>query len=594
VLGIIVLDVAATTTEATRLEIVPNRKTVLIFTASVGAGHEATGREIADELRQDGHTVVIDDGLHAMGKVTSYLMVDFYAWQLKHAPWLYDAIFRCTSTRTVSRGARWFTGKRHGGHVLDLIEQARPDIVISTYPLVTAALGSLIRAGRVRQPVIATISDFGAHPMWMTPEADLHLVPAQCSADLVAREGGRARVVAFPINPQFRTKIDRAEARARLGLSLDALIPLIVGGAWGVGDLEGAAACAVEAGASPVIVTGRNDALRERLEARYGDHPGVRIHGWTAEMPALMAAADCLVQNAGGVTCLEAMEVGLPIVIYRALPGHGRMNARLMTEAGAALSVDSAGQFRALLLRAGRGDAAALPVPRRETRRGATTMILGTKAAPRRAPVERKPVSRPAVFALTLAFLFWMLFSTWPVTLASDRVALPVGSTTPAGSAAVVVRTYDAPTAAALERYIEANHLPVALFVTSSSAKGLTPTASITLGITEEPKSSRLPHPLRAWEEPRDTSEAITALTGADPIYFLPRKGNPDTIDFALKPSDTVIVWPSNVDSASVLQGILLVETDDLSPDQAVAALAAEVAGVRAAGHVCVPLDAAS
>ena len=570
----------------------PNRKRVLIFTASVGAGHEATGREIAAELMSAGHTVVINDGLHAMGRVTSYLMVDFYAWQLEHAPWLYDAIFRCTSTRPVSKGARWFTGKRHGQHVLDLVDDAQPDIVISTYPLVTAALGRLIHDGRVRQPVIATISDFGAHPMWMTPEADLHLVPAQCSADLVAREGGRVRVANFPINQRFRVKLDRTEARTQLHLPQDAVVPLIVGGAWGVGDLDGAAQCAVDAGACPVIVCGRNEAIRKRLQARFGDDPTVKIFGWTAEMPALMAAADCLVQNAGGVTCLEAMEVGLPIVIYRSLPGHGRMNARMMASSGAAVRVDTPDQFRALLARAATGDPAALPAPRRDPGCRATATILETKAAPRRPPVEHKPIPRPVAFTLALSFLFWMLFSTWPVALALDHVPVPVGSDTPSGSAAVVVRAYDPATARALEAYIAANDLPVALFVTNDSAKGLAPTTSITLGITEEPKNSRIPHPLRAWEEPRDTQSTINDLTGADPVYFLPRKGNPDTIDFALKPRSTVIVWPSNVDSNSVSQGVLLVETDELTPAQAVSALAAELSGVKAAGLTVVTLDA--
>jgi UDP-N-acetylglucosamine:LPS N-acetylglucosamine transferase len=570
---------------------------VLIFTASVGAGHEATGRELAEELRAAGHVVIIDDGLQAMGKLTSFLMVDFYAWQLEHAPWLYDAIFRCSSTRPASKTARWFTGKRHGRHVLKLIEQAQPDVIISTYPLVTAALGRLIRAGRVHQPVIATISDFGAHPMWMTPEADLHLVPAQCSADLVAREGGRVRVTTFPINPQFRGLPCRSEARARLGLPAGAVIPLIVGGAWGVGDLEGAAECAVNAGASPVIVAGRNEPLKQRLDARFGDNPNVRVLGWTAEMPALMAAADCLVQNAGGVTCLEAMQVGLPIVIYRPLPGHGQMNARLMAQSGAAVRVDSADEFAALLKRAAQGDQTALPAPRRDPGCLATPTILGTKAQPRPAPatMQSRLTSRPAVFFATLIMLFWMLFSTWPVTLASDRVPLPVvGSQTPAGTAAVVIRTYDPETAAALEHYIEANHLDVAIFVTSAAAKGLSPTSTVTIGITEEPRTSRVPHPMRAWEEPRDTSSTIRELTGSDPVYFLPRKGNPDTIDFALKPRSTVIIWPNNVDSESVGPGVLLVETDGRTPDQAIAALTEELNEVRAAGLTLVGLGAAT
>ena len=40
------------------------------------------------------------------------------------------------------------------------------------------------------------------------------------------------------------------------------------------------------------------------------------VIGWTDEMPALMAAADALVENAGGLTCMEAFAVGLPVITY--------------------------------------------------------------------------------------------------------------------------------------------------------------------------------------------------------------------------------------------------------------------------------------
>ena len=53
-------------------------------------------------------------------------------------------------------------------------------------------------------------------------------------------------------------------------------------------------------------------------------------------MPILMAASDCLLQNAGGMTCLEAIEMGLPLIIYSPLRGHGELNARVMEQAGAA------------------------------------------------------------------------------------------------------------------------------------------------------------------------------------------------------------------------------------------------------------------
>ncbi|MFD8814781.1 hypothetical protein ACFV23_25635 [Streptomyces sp. NPDC059627] len=53
-------------------------------------------------------------------------------------------------------------------------------------------------------------------------------------------------------------------------------------------------------------------------------------------MPGLMHAADVLVQNAGGLTSLEAFAAGLPVASYRCIPGHGLTNAAALDAAGVA------------------------------------------------------------------------------------------------------------------------------------------------------------------------------------------------------------------------------------------------------------------
>ena len=53
-------------------------------------------------------------------------------------------------------------------------------------------------------------------------------------------------------------------------------------------------------------------------------------------MPALMAACDALVENAGGLTSLEAMRAGLPVVSYLPIAGHGRDNTTAMDSVGVA------------------------------------------------------------------------------------------------------------------------------------------------------------------------------------------------------------------------------------------------------------------
>jgi hypothetical protein len=58
-----------------------------------------------------------------------------------------------------------------------------------------------------------------------------------------------------------------------------------------------------------------------------------------------MHACDALVQNAGGLTSLEAFAAGLPVVSYRCIPGHGRSNARALEEAGLAAWIRNRGDL---------------------------------------------------------------------------------------------------------------------------------------------------------------------------------------------------------------------------------------------------------
>lgn len=132
-------------------------------------------------------------------------------------------------------------------------------------------------------------------------------------------------------------------------MTREAFIALVMGGALGIGDLEEATRCAVEAGACAVVVTGENACLKARLEAKFRSEGRVRVLGWRRDVPTLMAAADCLIQNAGGMTCIAAMKVGLPILIFNPIPGHGELNADVMEQAGIARWVRDAENLRTLL-----------------------------------------------------------------------------------------------------------------------------------------------------------------------------------------------------------------------------------------------------
>jgi UDP-N-acetylglucosamine:LPS N-acetylglucosamine transferase len=135
---------------------------------------------------------------------------------------------------------------------------------------------------------------------------------------------------------------------------------VVSGGGWGVGDLNGAVdeALAVD-GAHVVILCGRNEELKERMEAAFGMNPRVRLSGFTDRMSDLFAATDVLVHSTAGLTVLEAHIRGCRVISY----GWGVAHVRANNAAFASHGIARVARSRAEL---GRAVEAALTEPREE------------------------------------------------------------------------------------------------------------------------------------------------------------------------------------------------------------------------------------
>jgi UDP-N-acetylglucosamine:LPS N-acetylglucosamine transferase len=132
--------------------------------------------------------------------------------------------------------------------------------------------------------------------------------------------------VAPLIAQRFLSPIDREAARKRWQLADDARVVLVNGGSWGVGPVLAAASRLTDDADVVLVLSGRSETLAARLR----HVAGVRAVPWTDDVPGLLAAADVVVDNAGGTTCWEALAVGKPIVVYRPIAGHGRINAEAL------------------------------------------------------------------------------------------------------------------------------------------------------------------------------------------------------------------------------------------------------------------------
>jgi len=302
----------------------------------MGGGHDGAGRELLRRLRDRGHHAQMVDFLDAFPLRIGWLVRAGYWLELRYAPWSYEATYRLWYLLPfVFQPLGAFINLLTRRKVLRWVRESKADVVVSTYPMASLVLGTARQKGRLRIPVATFITDFAVHPLWTHPGVDLHMCVHPQSAEVAAARSGRVASAPGPMVPdRFHLALpDRATARASLGFADDERLVLVVAGAWGIGDVTKTFDALLRSGRyTPLAVCGNNEQLRKRLQTRRAGH----VLGWTDDMPTLMAAADALVQNAGGLTCMEAFAAGLPVVSFEPIAGHGKDNAEQMAGAGVA------------------------------------------------------------------------------------------------------------------------------------------------------------------------------------------------------------------------------------------------------------------
>jgi UDP-N-acetylglucosamine:LPS N-acetylglucosamine transferase len=307
---------------------------VAVISASFGAGHDGAARELVREFALAGYTVTCHDFLDLVWRPFGRTLRGAYESQLKVAPgswgWLLARVSRHGWLHAGVNGLCARAGLRRVRAVLG----PEPAAVISTHPFASQVLGLMRRRGELAAPVFTFLTDMSVHPLWIGDGVDLHLALHEVAAEQARQFGApRVEVIRPAVDPSFAvpvTAAERADARRRYGLPVEGPVALVVAGSWGVGEVERTAAEITASGlATAVTLCGLNEDLRRRITDAGS---GVAL-GWVSEMPALVRAADVVVQNAGGLTSLEAMSAGVPVVSYRCLPGHGTTNAAALAHA---------------------------------------------------------------------------------------------------------------------------------------------------------------------------------------------------------------------------------------------------------------------
>ncbi len=400
---------------------------VLIISADIGEGHDLPARAVAHEFKDEDPDaqVSIVNGLPAMGPALTRVLRDNSAFMFTWLPWLFDLLYtlfmRVGPTRWLARRLLYMFGHRG---LERLIRAHDPDQIISTYPGVTAVLGELRRRGRLKVPCYSSITDLAGLYFWAHPGIDLHFVTHPESMEEV--EGiagpGSARWAKPPTSASFLAARSRADARRALALPAEGKVIAVSGGGWGVGDLLGATRAALEVKDATVLcLCGRNDRLRANVQERLGAEPRLRLMGFTDRMGDVLAASDALIHSSAGLTVLEAIIRGCPVVSYGFGYGHVRASNTALERFGLAQVARTRDQIRPALERA----LERRPEPDGSFARRPSTasLIMGDERRARTIPRWRVRTARVATATATLtAVALWGLSAGAAYSLVSHFI----------------------------------------------------------------------------------------------------------------------------------------------------------------------------
>ena len=311
----------------------------LFLYSPVGGGHFQASSALADAwlAHHPGTIARKVDYLQFMPAWERRLWPGLYNLALRHWPALWRNYRQWTNRPTEPsfiRNRVTDVGRDRFASMLDVL---RPRLVVSTIGGAAALAGAARERSGASFLNALVMTDFRAHRHWARPEADLLFVACdEAKTDLVARgiPPERIFVVGIPI-PALHpyAPAEKSQARRRLGLGEEPVV-LISSGAGSVYRAYDQLLSALAELNMPmdVVTTGGPATGVDRIGRMRLFRLGLR-----PDFCDWMSASDLVVGKLGGHTAAQAFATGVPLVVFKPIPGQEEDNARWAVAAGAAV-----------------------------------------------------------------------------------------------------------------------------------------------------------------------------------------------------------------------------------------------------------------
>ena len=310
-----------------------NRK-ILIFTTGFGDGHNSAARNVRDAFAElGGFDAEVHDTYGEVSPRMAKILQFGYNLSIQRLPASWKAIFWVYDSTPLFDWMMPTLGKLSEA-LKRLLNEKKPAAVVTTYPVYNYLIGRLMERGEVaRCPHFMVVTDsIVINRVWNRAPADWVLVANEPTADAMALGGvprEKIRVLGFPVSPRFGKLAHRQ---------------LPHGPPWKILYLPSASRSTVSKivrgltslpGVHLTVVTGRHRHLHDVLKRLDVPMSSFALHGWTDQMPELLAESHLFIGKAGGAIVQETLAIARPMIISHVVAGQEEGNVELLADLGA-------------------------------------------------------------------------------------------------------------------------------------------------------------------------------------------------------------------------------------------------------------------
>ncbi len=202
--------------------------------------HDTVARELVRRARAQGHQAETVDLIRLLPYGTGSGLRAFYRTSVRHAPWVYDGLYRAFLRPGDHTRPSGVPLARLAADGLErLVARTGADVVVPVFHLAAQLTGHLRALGRLRVPSTVFVLDFAVHRQWLHPGNDVCLCLTDQAADDARRAvpGTHVETTGPVVSPEFFAPAPGAEGwRRRFERYAPGRPPVLLSaGAWGSG-----------------------------------------------------------------------------------------------------------------------------------------------------------------------------------------------------------------------------------------------------------------------------------------------------------------------------------------------------------------------